>query len=92
MTIKQDHVKRGAVFTNGSDPVLDQVEPQPPGHHVILGGHHWLEMRTSEGEIPELIVLQWNPGVRRWSHSGNIATGGYVNAFGWKYVAVCPLP
>jgi hypothetical protein len=45
-----------------------------------------------DGRLGETIVLQWAPGVKRWVHSGNLATGTYVNIEGWKYVAACPMP
>ena len=43
---------------------------------------------------PPKVLLQpkWNPGAKRWSHSGNCGTGWYIDTRGWKYVAPYPLP
>jgi hypothetical protein len=68
------------------------VEPKPPGHHAKLGGHHWLEVFDTDGHSFGLVVLQWNPGAQRWSHSGNVGTGMYLDTRSWKYVADCPMP
>lgn len=69
-----------------------ESEPKPPGHHFRLGGHHWVQEVDFDGRRGETIVLQWAPGAQRWVHSGNLATGSYVNIAGWKYVAECPMP
>jgi hypothetical protein len=69
-----------------------QVEPKPPGHHSRLGGHHWVQHIDFDGREHEVVVLQWNPGVQRWSHSGNVGTGIYVDTKGWKYLRPCPMP
>lgn len=64
----------------------------PPGHHVRGAGHHWLEILDCDGHSFGICVLQWNPGARKWSHSGNVGTGMYVDTRYWRYVAECPLP
>lgn len=69
-----------------------KVEVVPPGHHARLGGHHWLQEVDFDGRVMDTVVLQWNPGVQRWSHSGNVGTGMYVDTKGWKYLAICPMP
>ncbi len=69
-----------------------KVEVVPPGHHARLGGHHWVQKIDTDGSVIDTVVLQWNPSVRRWSHSGNVGTGLYVDIKGWKYLSVCPMP
>lgn len=66
------------------------LEPVPPNPRS--GDHHWLEKIDMDGHSGGLIVLQWNPGAKRWSTSGNLGTGIYVETAGWKYVELCPLP
>lgn len=71
------------------DPHADvgPVPPQPKD-----AGHHWLEDFDCDGHSFGMVVAQWNPGARRWSHSGNVATGMYLDTRHWKYVAPCPMP
>lgn len=69
-----------------------KVEPVPPGHHARLGGHHWLQEVDFDGRVCDTVVYQWNPGVQRWSHSGEIGTGYYMETKGWKYLQPCPMP
>lgn len=64
--------------------------PVPP--NLKSGDHHWLEKYDSDGHSGGLVVLQWNPGAKLWSHSGNMGTGIYVDVQGWKYITLCPLP
>ncbi|WP_146039558.1 MULTISPECIES: hypothetical protein [unclassified Variovorax] len=54
--------------------------------------HHWLEVKDMDGHSFGLVVAQWNPGARKWSHSGNVGTGLYLNSDYWRYVAPCPMP
>lgn len=68
------------------------VEPQPPGYKVRMADHHWLEKIDSDGHRLGLVVLQWNPSAKRWSHSGYAGAGVYVDTRDWAYVAECPLP
>lgn len=70
----------------------DLLEPIPPGNHIRLAGHHWLEGFDVDGHSKGLVVLQWQPGVKKWCHSGNVATGRDFNATGYRYVAECPMP
>jgi hypothetical protein len=72
--------------------MLPAVQPFPPGHHIRLADHHWLERCDCDGHSFGLVVLQWNPGAKRWSHSGYVGTGFYVDTTYWKYIAICPLP
>lgn len=67
-------------------------EVVPPNNELKLANHHWLEVWDSDGHFFEFVVLQWNPVAKRWSHSGNVATGLYVNTEGWRYSCKCPLP
>lgn len=67
-------------------------EPQPVGFRARLAGHHWVQEIDFDGHVGGTIVLQWNPSVKRWSHSGNVGTGGYVEIPGWKYIGICPMP
>lgn len=75
--------------------VIDTVrskEPKPPGREMLIAGHHWLDEYDMDGHFFGRIVLQWNPGAKRWSHSGMVATGSYVDTTYWRYVAPCPIP
>lgn len=67
-------------------------EARPPKSELKAGNHHWLEVLNSDGHSFGLVVLQWNPGVQRWSHSGQMATGLYVETYHWRYVGLCPFP
>lgn len=69
-----------------------QDEPQPPGNEIKLANHHWLDHYDSDGHYFGRIVLQWNPGAKRWSHSGNVGTSMYVSTRHWKYVCTCSIP
>lgn len=68
-----------------------KVEPVPPKGKK-LGGHHWLQEVDFDGRVMDTVVLQWNPGAQRWSHSGHVGTGIYVDTKGWNYLAPCPMP
>ena len=67
-------------------------EPLPPMSYVRRAEHHWLDEYDSDGHYHGRIVLQWNPGAQRWSHSGMLATNSYINTKFWKYVGHCPMP
>lgn len=67
-------------------------EPLPPGHHQRLAEHHWLDAFDIDGHFKGTVVLQFNPAVKRWSHSGDVGTGIYVNTKYWKYRCPCPMP
>lgn len=67
-------------------------EPVPPSTHYRYADHHWIQKIDSDGHVGDTICLQWNPGSKRWSHSGYVGSGIYVEAKGWKYVAHCPMP
>lgn len=67
-------------------------EPVPPKWHIRLAGHHWLLKKDMDGHIYGLIVLQWCPSARRWSHSGNVGTDIYVPTKYWEYKEECPIP
>lgn len=67
-------------------------EPRPPGREIRLAGHHWLDDFNMDGQFCGRVVLQWNPGAKRWSHSGMVGTGSYVDTSYWKYVGPCPIP
>lgn len=73
------------------DPVRSK-EPKPKGHELRTAGHHWLDDFDMDGHFFGRIVLQWNPGAQRWSHSGNVATGMYVDTTYWQYVCPCSIP
>ena len=68
------------------------VEPVPPNEYLKRSEHHWLEKLDTDGHSFGLYVAQWNPGARRWSHSGAYGTGIYLNTECWQYVAHCPMP
>jgi hypothetical protein len=70
--------------------VQPKASPIPP--HPKAANHHWLQQVDFDGNLGETVVLQWNPGAQRWSHSGNVGTGIYINTEGWRYVAPCPMP
>lgn len=69
-----------------------KLEPVPIGFHAKLAGYHWLQEVDFDGRVMDTVVLQWNPGAQRWSHSGHVGTGIYVDTKGWKYLAPCPMP
>ena len=71
---------------------LRGIEPEPPLNSIRRAGHHWLDVRDYDGHSFGLIALQWNPSAKRWSRSGEVATGRYVSTEGYVYVAECPLP
>ncbi|MDE1171191.1 MAG: hypothetical protein PW734_08300, partial [Verrucomicrobium sp.] len=62
------------------------IEPAPPGIHIAHAGHHWLMVTDFDGRFHGLVVMQWQPGAKRWCHSGDVATGRDVDASGWEYV------
>jgi hypothetical protein len=70
----------------------NKSEPIPPGVYIEEAGHHWLEEIDYDGRRFRVVVLQWNPGAKRWSHSGEVATGNYINTEGWNYLTPCPRP
>lgn len=67
-------------------------EPVPPIRFFRGAQHHWLEKKDCDGHSWGLIVLQWNPGAKRWSHSGYVGSGIYVNTKHWVYHSHCPIP
>lgn len=72
--------------------MAELLEPKPPKQFLKQGEHHWLNHIDFDGRVHETIVLQWNPVAQRWSHSGHVGTGTYVDTNGWEYVAHCPMP
>lgn len=68
------------------------VAPSPAPPNIKMADHHWLEVMDSDGHSFGLVVAQWNPGAKRWSHSGNVATGMYLDTQLWRYVEPCPMP
>ena len=70
----------------------ERIEVKPPVKDLKRAEHHWLEVLDSDGHSFGLIVLQWNPGAQRWSHSGMVGTGIYVDTSYYRYVAQCPMP
>lgn len=80
--LKQHHRQAGP-FPN---------EPKPPEAQARIAGHHWLDDYDSDGHYFGRVVLQWNPGAQRWSHSGMVATGSYVDTAHWRYVCSCSIP
>lgn len=70
-------------------------KPIPPGHHISLAEHHWLKMYDGDDHFLGYIVLQWQPGVKKWCISGNVATGNDIE-WGkieyWEYFCLCPIP
>ncbi len=68
------------------------VEPTPPQEFLKRSEHHWLEVLDTDGHSFGLHVVQWNPGARRWSHSGAYGTGLYLDTRCWRYIAHCPTP
>ena len=67
-------------------------EPTPPPNHIRHCGHHWLDVFNSDGEYGGRVILQWNASVMRWSNSGMVGTGIYINTGGWKYVCSQEIP
>ena len=68
------------------------IEVKPPTQYLKGADHHWLEVLDTDGHSFGLIVLQWNPGAQRWSHSGMVGTGIYVDTTCYRYVGLCPMP
>lgn len=68
----------------------DTKGPVPP--NIQDAGHHWLEVFDSDGHNLGLVVAQWNPGARRWSPSGYVGLGGYLDTAYWRYVAPVTMP
>lgn len=71
---------------------ITRPEPHPLGNAMQHAGHHWVEHIDLDGRSRGAIALQWCPGVNRWTHSGEVATGTYVNTEGWRYIGECPYP
>lgn len=69
-----------------------ETEPQPPVNQARFAEHHWLQQITYDGHYGSVIVLQWNPSAKRWSHSGDVGTGVYVDTGGWRYLGPCEMP
>lgn len=67
-------------------------EPSPPNLLIKTAGHHWLRYVDADGRKWDPTVLQWNPVVKRWCNSGEVATGRYRDVEGYEYVAPCPIP
>lgn len=67
-------------------------EPKPPVLHLRTAGHHWLDIYDIDGHYFGRVVLQWQPGVQKWCHSGDVATGCDLTTRNWRYVAPCPMP
>lgn len=70
----------------------ERIEVLPPANRLKAAEHHWLEVLDTDGHSFGLVVLQWNPGAKRWSHSGQVGTGRYVDTSYWRYVGPCPMP
>lgn len=77
---------------NSLDLVKKAKEPQPPTKHIRTADHHWLDAYDIDGHYKYRAVLQWNPGAKRWSHSGQVGSGCYVNTEYWVYLGYCPIP
>lgn len=73
-------------------PACRDKEPRPVGNQIAEAGHHWIDAVDFDGRSHGLIVLQWQPHVQRWCHSGDIATGRDFDAKGYLYVAPCVRP
>lgn len=67
-------------------------EPVPPAKYYRGADHHWIQKFDCDGHQGDCVCLQWNPSAKRWSHSGYVGSGIYVETKGWKYVAHCPMP
>lgn len=61
--------------------------PIPPARHIAMAGHHWLHNAHSE-----IVVMQWQPGEKKWCHSGRVATANSIDTVKWTYIAPCPMP
>lgn len=69
-----------------------EKEPVPPVNHIKTAGHHWLDQIDFDGRFHQRVVLQWNPVAKRWSHSGQVGTGLYIDTKRWKYIEPCVMP
>lgn len=68
------------------------VEPTPPAKYLKMADHHWLEVLDYDGHSFGVVVLQWNPQAKRWSHSGMVGTSIYIDTSCYKYLQYCPVP
>jgi hypothetical protein len=68
----------------------ERIEPVPPNPKAAA--HAWLEVRDCDGHSFGLVVAQWNPGARRWSHSGYVGSGCYLDTTYWRYAAPLAMP
>lgn len=75
------------VYTLPSAP-----SPEPPVKWIRYAEHHWLLKKDIDGHSYGAVVLQWNPGAQRWSASGMVGTGIYVDVSYWEYLDHCKTP
>lgn len=80
------------IYSGGTCNTPQIDEPVPPPKHIRGAEHHWLEKKDCDGHSAGFIVLQWNPFAKRWSHSGCVGTGGYIDTKYWIYKGYCPIP
>lgn len=66
--------------------------PIPPKRYLKTAEHHWLEVKDSDGHSFGLVVVQWNPGAQKWSHSGYVGANMYLETANWVYHSYCPMP
>lgn len=64
----------------------------PVPKNIKQAEHCWLEVKDSDGHSFGPVVAQWNPKAQKWSHSGDVGTGRYLNTEFWEYIAPCPFP
>lgn len=66
--------------------------PCPPRPLMDRAGFHWLKPVDYDKREGTTLVLQWNPGERKWSYPGDVGTGHYVDARNWNYHSPCVQP
>lgn len=70
-----------------SDTRVPCVPPKIYQKHM---GHHWLEILDYDGHSFGLIVLMWNPGSQRWTHSDahdTVGAGKGIDTLGYRWVS-----
>ena len=63
-------------------------EPKPPADLNRTPHHHYLHVYDNGNFVKE-IILQWDPSAQRWSPSGEVGTGTYVDTSNMRYAALC---
>ena len=67
-----------------------QKQLVPPLQYQRIMGHHWLRFT---GGTSEMMIAQWNPGSRTWTHSNRHDTSAPpLELSSWEWVSYVPYP